>query len=65
MPPRHPLLVALGPVAARLGATLVPPSRLGPSDVPLSWEGEVVGGLRLPGVHGTLDRLIATVEAEL
>ena len=63
--PRHPLLVALEPLAARLGATLVPPSRLAPSDVPLSWEGEVVGGLRLPGVHGTLDRLIATVEAGL
>ena len=65
VPPRHPLLVALEPVAARLGATLVPPSRLGSGDVPLSWEGEVVGGLRLPGVHGTLDRLIAAVEAEL
>jgi hypothetical protein len=57
--------VALEPVAARLGATLVTSSRLEPADVPLSWDGEVVGGLRLPGVHGTLDRLIATVEAEL
>ena len=35
------------------------------SDIPLRWEGEVVGGLRLPGVHGTLERMIAAVEAEL
>ena len=27
--------------------------------------GALVGGLRLPGVHGTLDRMIGAVEAEL
>jgi HTH domain len=61
----HPLLVALEPVADVLGATLVPTSGLATGDVPLRWEGELVGGLRLPGVHGTLDRMIAAVEAEL
>ncbi|HEX6418608.1 MAG TPA: helix-turn-helix domain-containing protein [Acidimicrobiales bacterium] len=65
MPSRHPLLVALEPVAVRLGATIVPASEVAPADVPLRWEGELVGGLRLPGVHGTLDRMIAAVEAEL
>ena len=61
----HPLLVALEPVADVLGATLVPVSGLGAGDIPLRWEGELVGGLRLPGVHGTLDRMIAAVESEL
>ena len=65
MSTRHPLLTALAPVAERLGATLVPASRVSAGDVPLQWEGELVGGLRLPGVHGTLDRMIAAVEAEL
>lgn len=65
MPARHPLLVALEPVAEALGAALVPASRIAASDIPLRWEGEVVGGMRLPGVHGTLDRMIATVESEL
>ncbi|HEX6569007.1 MAG TPA: transcriptional regulator, partial [Acidimicrobiales bacterium] len=65
MPPRHPLLVALAPVADALGATLVPASRVTSGDVPLRWNGDLVGGLRLPGVHGTLDRMIAAVEAEL
>ncbi len=65
MPARHPLIVALEPVADALGATLVPASRVASGDVPLEWDGEVVGGLRLPGVHGTLDRMIVAVEGEL
>jgi hypothetical protein len=52
-------------VAQALGARLVPASRLRGGDIPLEWEGAVVGGLRLPGVHGALDRTIATVEGEL
>jgi hypothetical protein len=57
--------VALEPVAEALGATLVPASRVGTGDVPLRWEGDLVGGLRLPGVRGALDRMIAAVEAQL
>jgi hypothetical protein len=62
---RHPLLVALEPVAEALGATLVGASRVRPGDIPLRWEDQVVGGLRLPGVHGALERMIAAVEVEL
>jgi hypothetical protein len=65
MPRRHPLLAALEPVAEALGADLVAASRARAGDIPLRWEGEVVGALRLPGVHGALDRIIAAVEAEL
>jgi hypothetical protein len=59
------LLVALEPVVDALGATMVPAEQVAAGDVPLHWEGELVGALRLPGVHGALDRMIATVEAEL
>jgi hypothetical protein len=62
---RHPLLVAMEPVAEALGATLVVGPRVQSRDIPLHWEGELVGGLRLPGVQGTLDRLIGAVEHEL
>jgi HTH domain len=65
VPPRHPLLAALEPVAEALGATLVPASRLAAGDIPLRWDDRLVGGLRLPGVHGALDRIIAAVESEL
>jgi HTH domain len=62
---RHPLLVALEPVAEALGAELVERTDIEDGDVPLRWEDQLVGGLRLPGVHGVLGRMIAAVEAEL
>ncbi len=62
---RHPFLAALAPVAKRLGATIVTPGRLGEGDVPLHWEGQLVGGLRLPVLAGALPRLIEQVEREL
>jgi hypothetical protein len=62
---RHPLMVAMEPVAAALGATIVTAPKVRATDIPLEWDGEVVGGLRLPGVQGTLERMIAAVEAEL
>jgi hypothetical protein len=65
MPRRHPLLDSLVPVADALGAALVPATQVRSGDIPLAWDGEVVGGLRLPGVHGTLDRLVVAVEVEL
>jgi hypothetical protein len=62
---RHPLITAIEPVAAALGAELVTGPDLAEGDVPLRWEGELVGGLRLPTVHGQLERMIASVEAEM
>ena len=53
------------PVAAALGATIVPATKVRSTDIPLEWEGEVVGALRLPGVQGTLERMIAAIEEEL
>lgn len=63
--PTHPFLAALDPVAEALNATLVGAADLSPGDIPLSFEGETVGGLRLPRASGMLDRLIAEVEREL
>ena len=57
--------MALVPVAEALGADLVAPGSVASGDIPLRWDGALVGGLRLPGVHGTLDRMIGAVEAEL
>jgi hypothetical protein len=61
----HPLVDAVRPVVDAVGATLVPPDGREPSDVPLVWDGEVVGAVRMPPLHGALDRLIDAVEAEL
>lgn len=65
VPVSHPLLVAVRPVLDALGATLVTASDRDPADIPLVWEGEVVAAVRLPPLHGALDRLIESVEHEL
>jgi len=62
---RHPLVTAVQPVVEAVGATFVAVDELEASDVPLVWDGEVVGAVRMPPLHGALDRLIDAVEAEL
>jgi HTH domain len=64
-PARHPLLTAVQPVVDAVGATLVAADEREASDVPLVWDGDVVGAVRMPPLHGALDRLIDAVEAEL
>ena len=63
-PVNHPLLAALAPVAEAIGASLVGPEDVERGDVPLVWDGEVVGGFRQLGLHDALDRLLAAAEAE-
>jgi hypothetical protein len=58
-------VAAVQPVVDAVGATMVPPERREPSDVPLVWEGRIVAAVRMPPLHGALDRLIDAVEAEL
>ncbi len=61
----HPLVTAIKPLLDAVGATLVHPDQREPSDIPLVWEGTVVAGMRAAPLHGALDRLIESVEAEL
>jgi len=61
----HPLLRAVKPVIDAVGATLVSPAAQEPSDVPLVWDGKVIAAVRMPPLHGALDRLIDSVETEL
>ena len=64
-PAIHPFIAALRPVAKALDAAIVVPSRMRASDIPLEWEGELLGGLRMPDLQGELHRMIARVEREL
>jgi hypothetical protein len=62
---QHPLIAAVAPVAHAVGARIVAPSEAEASDVPLVWEGRTVAAVRMPPLHGALDRLIDGVAAEL
>jgi hypothetical protein len=61
----HPLIRAVRPVVDAVGATFVPPDQSEASDVPLVWEGRTIAVVRMPPLHGALDRLIDGVEIEL
>ena len=58
-------LASLRSVAMEIGATIVPPKQMQPTDIELQWQGELVGGLRMPDLRTALPRLIRQVEREL
>lgn len=62
---RHPLLDAVTPLASATGGTVVEVHDMEPGDVPLEWEGVVVGGFRPGSLHGVLDRMLGAVERQL
>lgn len=65
MSAEHPLIEAVRPLADALGAEVVDPGRMDGNTVPLEWEGEVVGGVRILSLHDALDRMVSQVEGEL
>jgi len=63
--PEHPLIDAVRPVLDAVGARVVDLADASAADIELRWDGHAVAAVRLPPIHGALDRLIETVEAEL
>ena len=61
----NPLIRAIRPVVDAVGATFVPAADAEASDVPIVWDGQTIVAVRMPPLHGALDRLIDAVETEL
>jgi hypothetical protein len=61
----NPLIRAIRPVVDAVGATFVPAAEAEAGDVPIVWDGQTIVAVRMPPLHGALDRLIDAVEAEL
>ena len=59
------MIKAIEPLIVAIGATLIEADAIKPSDVPLEFDGVVVAGVRLPALHGALERMIDSVEREL
>ena len=60
-----PIFKTLEPLLVAIGASFVETHEMTAADVPLEFDGEVVGAVRLPALHGALDRMIESVEREL
>ena len=61
----HPLVAAVRPVLDALGASVIAADEAEIADIPLVWDGDTVAAVRLPPLHGALERLIEGVETEL
>ena len=61
----HPLVATLKPLVDALGCEIIPADQLEGSDIPLVYDGVLVAAVRLPALHGALERLIDAVEKEL
>ena len=62
---KHPLQKALLPLADILGIEILDKDEISESDLPLMWEGEVIGGVRRHNLNGALTRLLSAVEIEM
>ncbi len=62
--PEHPLIGAVGPLVAAIGAVVLEPADQQDSDISLVWKGEVVGAVRLD-LTRSVAGMIHQVEVEL
>ena len=65
MASKHPVIATVQPLLEATGGRLIAVHEIQSGDIPLIWEGETVAGVRLPPLHGALDRIIDGVEREL
>lgn len=61
----HPTFVAIEPLLSLVGGDVLEPSDLQPGDLPITWDGEVIGGIRLESLTGALDRMVDHIQEEL
>lgn len=62
---KHPVWTAIRPLLEAVGGDVVGANELTAGDVPIKWEGELVGGVRLDSLSNALDRLVTHIEEEL
>ncbi len=59
------LFVAMAPLLDAIGGDPVSVEEIEPGDIPLEWDGEVVGAIRLPPLSHALELLVTRIETEL
>jgi uncharacterized protein YqgV (UPF0045/DUF77 family) len=61
----HPVFAALRQVLDVVGADPIAPELLVRTDVPIEWEGEVIGGIRLRSLEGAVSRMVGQIAGEI
>ncbi len=61
----HEFLKALEPLLEAIGGDPIDADSLQSGDIPLQWDGHIVGGVRLPPLSHALELLVSRVETEM
>lgn len=61
----HPLFVALRPVLEAVGADAIPTHVMSGDDVPVEWEGEVIGGVRMRSLEDAVPRMVEQIARDM
>ena len=59
------LFKAIEPLLEAIGGDPIAPEDLEPGDIPIKWEGQTVGGVRLPPLSHALELLVARIESDM
>ena len=61
----HPVFAVIEPLMAIVGGEVIEPDAMETGDIPIEWEGETIGGVRLGSLTDALDRMVGHIETEL
>ena len=61
----HPVFTAIEPMMAIVGGEVIEPDAMETGDIPIEWDGNLIGGVRLGSLTDALDRMVGHIETEL
>ncbi len=61
----HPVFTAIEPLMAIVGGEVIEPDAMETGDIPIEWDGDLIGGVRLGSLTDALDRMVGHIETEL
>ncbi len=63
--PAKEVFAAIAPLLDAIGGDAVASDELAAGDIPIEWDGEIVGAVRLPPLSHALELLVSRIETEL
>ena len=61
----HAVFDAIAPLLAVVGGAVIEPEDAADGDVPIVWDGTIIGAVRLGSLGDALDRMVVHIESEL
>ena len=62
--PVHPVFEAIDALLASIGGEVIAPEDIAAGDVPVVWEADTIGAIRLGSLTSALDRMVSSIETD-